>query len=94
MAKRAIGGKIIVSEGVTTVDLRVGAQTVRLTIEEARELARTPASAAMALHDNQAAAHHSRISRRVCVNCFMRSLHRNVRGSTWSALERSSPNCA
>jgi hypothetical protein len=51
MAQRPIGGKIIVSEGVTTIDLRVGAQTVRLTIEEARELARTLASAAMALHE-------------------------------------------
>jgi hypothetical protein len=39
MAKRPIGGRITVSEGVTTVDLHVGAQTVKLTTEEAQELA-------------------------------------------------------
>jgi hypothetical protein len=40
MAKRPIAGKITVSEGITTVDLHVGAQTVRLTIEQAHEVAR------------------------------------------------------
>ena len=36
----AIAGKINVTMGVTTVDLHVGAQTVRLRIEDAQELAR------------------------------------------------------
>ena len=40
MAKRPIAGKITVSEGITTVDLHVGAQTVRLTTEQAHEVAR------------------------------------------------------
>ena len=40
MAKRPIAGKITVAEGITTVDLHVGAQTVRLTIEQAHEVAR------------------------------------------------------
>jgi hypothetical protein len=39
MAKRPIAGKITVDEGMTTIDLHVGAQTVKLTIEDARELA-------------------------------------------------------
>jgi hypothetical protein len=41
MAKRQIAGKITVTEGVTTVDLHVGAQTVKLTIDEAEELAQS-----------------------------------------------------
>lgn len=40
MAKRPIAGKITVAEGIATVDLHVGAQTVRLTIESARGRAR------------------------------------------------------
>lgn len=51
MAKRAIAGKITVDEGVTTVDLHVGAQTVKLTIEEAQELAKELSSKATALHE-------------------------------------------
>ena len=51
MAKRAIAGKITVDEGVTTVDLHVGAQTVKLTIEEAQELAKELLSKATTLHE-------------------------------------------
>ena len=50
MAKRAIAGKISVDEGITTVDLHVGAQTVKLKVEEAQELARELTSVATALH--------------------------------------------
>jgi hypothetical protein len=42
----AIAGKINVTMGVTTVDLHVGAQTVRLRIEDAQELARKLADTA------------------------------------------------
>jgi hypothetical protein len=45
----AIAGKINVTMGVTTVDLHVGAQTVRLRIEDAQELARKLADTAAAL---------------------------------------------
>ena len=50
MAKRAIAGKITVDEGVTTVDLHIGVQTVRLSIEDVRELARVLMSVATSLH--------------------------------------------
>ncbi|MBV8446819.1 MAG: hypothetical protein JO094_07575 [Hyphomicrobiales bacterium] len=50
MKKRAIAGRITVDEGITTVDLHVGAQTVKLKVEEARELARELTSVATALH--------------------------------------------
>jgi len=49
MAKGQIAGKISVSEGVTTVDLHVGAQTVRLSTDDAKELARVLTSVATAL---------------------------------------------
>ena len=45
----AIAGKINVTMGITTVDLHVGAQTVRLRIEDAQELARKLADTAAAL---------------------------------------------
>jgi hypothetical protein len=45
----AIAGKINVTMGVTTVDLHVGAQTVRLRIEDAQELARKLADTAAGL---------------------------------------------
>jgi hypothetical protein len=50
MAKRPIAGKITVDEGVTTVDMHVGAQTVKLTIEDARDLARELSDKAASLH--------------------------------------------
>ena len=45
----AIAGKINVTMGITTVDLHVGAQTVRLRIDDAQELARKLADTAAAL---------------------------------------------
>jgi len=45
----AIAGKMTVTMGVTTVDLHVGAQTVRLRIEDAQELARKLSDTAAAL---------------------------------------------
>jgi hypothetical protein len=51
MARRPIAGKTTVDQGVTTVDLHVGAQTVKLTIEDARDLARALSDKAMVLHD-------------------------------------------
>ena len=51
MIKRTIVGKITVEEGVTTVDLHVGGQTLKLTIAEARALAQQISSAANSLHE-------------------------------------------
>ena len=45
-----IAGKITVTERVTTVDLHVGAQTVKLTTNEALALARLLSSVATDLH--------------------------------------------
>jgi hypothetical protein len=45
----AIAGNITVTMGITTVDLHVGAQTVRLRIEDAQELARKLADTGVAL---------------------------------------------
>jgi hypothetical protein len=45
----AIAGKVYVTMGVTTVDLHVGAQTVRLRIEDAQQLARKLTDTAAAL---------------------------------------------
>jgi hypothetical protein len=51
MAKRTIAGKVTVDEGVTTVDLHVGGQTVKLTIAEAQALAQEISSIATTLHE-------------------------------------------
>jgi hypothetical protein len=51
MEKRTIAGKITVDEGVTTVDLHVGGQTVKLTIAEAQALAQEIATVATTLHE-------------------------------------------
>jgi hypothetical protein len=52
-----IAGKITVEMGVTTVDLHVGAQTVRLTIGDTRELAQELSDTATRLQAMITAAH-------------------------------------
>jgi hypothetical protein len=56
MAKR-IAGKIAVEMGITTVDLHIGAQTMRLTTEEAEELAQELKDTAVRLRALILAAH-------------------------------------
>ena len=51
MEKRTIAGKITVEEGVTTVDLRMGGQTLKLTIAEAQALARAISRVATTVHE-------------------------------------------